>query len=90
MKNKEIGIIASDMRQIYMAQMLEERGYQTHVCNLMQETLQQAPQELYKCSGLIPPVPVSRLQDRQGLIEKLKQTDQVEHRRVFGGVFTKE
>ena len=91
MSSGMIGIIASDMRQIYMAEILEEKGYQVHLWNLMEkreetEKEKEAHCEIWNAQALILPVPVSRLKDDGQILKEITEhADTIKE--VFGGAF---
>ena len=84
MSSGMIGMIASDMRQIYMSEMLREKGYQVHLVDLRRETAGGTEpkdaaepnggndwETLWKSRYLILPVPVSRLPEPERTAEKI-------------------
>lgn len=94
MSSGMIGIIASDMRQIYMADMLKEKGYQVQMLNLMEEQpltkerLDEA-EELWQAEALILPVPVSKINNGEWIAERIaRHSDTI--KQVYGGVFPEQ
>lgn len=87
MSSGSIAIIASDMRQIYMAKMLEEKGYQVFVWNLMKET--SAEEKLWNAQALILPVPVSKIRDGSHVAEKIAEHADI-IKKVYGGAFPEQ
>lgn len=89
MTQNQIGIIASDMRQIYMEQMLCDRGYRTLLWDMRGEEDEREPENFWQCSRYILPVPVSRMRHPDRVVEGLEsRADDIET--CFGGAFPGE
>ncbi len=79
-----IGIIACDMRQIYMTRMLREKGYQVMLWDQREEEI---ADQIFQCPQLILPVPVSRMEHMDYFLDGLKGS---RVRCCYGGVFSQE
>lgn len=86
MGKNRIGIIATDLRQIYMEKILKEKGYAIVLWD-QQSVITDMPLDFWECSDYILPVPMSRLKNVEMVTEQL-----IRHKnkktRVFGGVFS--
>ena len=94
MGREMIGVIASDMRQIYMSKMLKARGYEVYLLDLREgkcvsRELLEKENELWKSDALILPVPLKKVGDTDLLSEEI-----VKHggtiTRVYGGSFPRD
>lgn len=89
MTQNGIGVIASDMRQIYMAQILADRGYQVILWDMREECPDEEPAGFWRCRHFILPVPVGRLREPERITaELLSRAGDVSA--CFGGVFPSE
>lgn len=95
MDSEMIGIIASDMRQIYMSEMLKKKGYEVYLLDLREgrrisRELLEKENKLWRADALILPIPL-RKAGRYGslCLETIaKHRDRI--RKVYGGSFPKD
>ena len=66
-KSTGIGILIVDERQVYMARLLEEKGYTVVTWDLREEPMPRGTEKLWCAGVLILPVPVSRITDQERL-----------------------
>lgn len=94
MDSEMIGIIASDMRQIYMSEMLKKKGYEVYLLDLREgrrisRELLEKENKLWRADALILPIPLRKAGDTDLLSEAIaKHSDRI--RKVYGGSFPKD
>ena len=94
MDSEMIGIIASDMRQIYMSEMLKKKGYEVYLLDLREgrrisRELLEKENKLWRADALILPIPLRKAGDTDLLSETIaKHSDRI--RKVYGGSFPKD
>ena len=91
MDREMIGIIAADMRQIYMSEMLKKKRYEVYLLDLrdgkrISRDLLESDKELWKSDALILPVPLKKVGDTELLSEEIaKHSGTITQ--VYGGAF---
>jgi dipicolinate synthase subunit A len=71
-RDKCIGILMVDKRQVYMEKMLRSLGYDTRLRDVGSGELPSEEDEIWQAAVLILPVPVSRISQQQDLLERME------------------
>lgn len=87
-KSTGIGILIADERQVYMARLLEEKGYTVVTWDLREGPMPRGTEKLWCAGGLILPVPVSRITDQERL-EQCLIAHRYDIQLCIGGAFSK-
>ena len=88
-KSTGVGILIVDQRQVYMAKLLEERGYHLITWDLREGQMPRGKDPIWCAGVLILPVPVSRVQDLARL-EQCLIMHRYDIKMCIGGAFPQE
>lgn len=88
-KSTGVGILIVDQRQVYMAKLLEERGYRLITWDLREGQMPRGKDPIWCAGVLILPVPVSRVQDLARL-EQCLIMHRYDIKMCIGGAFPQE
>lgn len=87
-KEKKVGILMVDQRQVYMEKLLRQKGYETCLWNLLEQEMPGSKEEIWSAEILLLPVPINRIKEQKILGERIQEhKDTLEC--CMGGVFPK-
>lgn len=88
-KEKRIGILVVDARQVYMEKILMQMGYVTDSWDLREGGLPPEGAGIWTAEVLLLPVPISKIKEQKILYQRLRQ-HKATMELCIGGVFPKE